>query len=126
VPAEKPAAWTAHRAGTGKAPTTGKKGTVYERFRKSGGGSTSVELGGATTKWLKEQNPSALDSKVGLLFREKGWEIIWTPPYCPKFQMASSGPANCTSRAAARSPPRSTYGEAGTVVKARNCAIRGL
>ena len=28
-----------------------------------------------------------MDSKVELLFREKGWEIIWTPPYCPKFQM---------------------------------------
>jgi transposase len=41
----------------------------------------------ASTKWLKEHNPSALDSKVELLFREKGWEIIWAPPYCPKFQM---------------------------------------
>jgi len=30
--------------------------------------------------------PEALDSKVEALFREKQWEIIWTPPYCPKFQ----------------------------------------
>jgi hypothetical protein len=30
--------------------------------------------------------PEALDSKVEALFREKGWEIVWTPPYCPKFQ----------------------------------------
>ena len=29
----------------------------------------------------------ALESKVEVLFREEQWEIIWTPPYCPKFQL---------------------------------------
>jgi hypothetical protein len=27
-----------------------------------------------------------LDSKVERIFRERGWAIIWTPPYAPKFQ----------------------------------------
>ena len=40
----------------------------------------------ATTAWLKENKPEALDSKVEFIFRSKGWKIIWTPPYCPKFQ----------------------------------------
>ena len=31
-------------------------------------------------------NPEALDSKVEFIFRSKGWKIIWTPPYYPKFQ----------------------------------------
>ena len=40
----------------------------------------------ATIEWLKENKSEALKSKVELLFREKDWKIIWTPPYCPKFQ----------------------------------------
>lgn len=34
----------------------------------------------------KASHPEVLDSKVERVFREKGWKIIWTPPYCPKFQ----------------------------------------
>ena len=87
VPDVEPEEWVAHRAGTGKAPTTGAEGTIYERQKKHGsGGPSSVDLGIATTAWLKEHKPEALDSKVERLFREKGWKIIWTPPYCPKFQ----------------------------------------
>ena len=87
ISAAEPEAWVAHRAGTWKAPTTGAEGTVYERQKKHGsGGPSSVDLGIATTAWLKEHKPEALDSKVERLFREKGWKIIWTPPYCPKFQ----------------------------------------
>ena len=37
-------------------------------------------------KICKASHPEVLDSKVERIFREKGWEIIWTPPYCPKFQ----------------------------------------
>ncbi len=29
--------------------------------------------------------PEALESKVEVKFRDMGWKIIWTPPYCPKF-----------------------------------------
>ena len=69
IPAAEPEAWVAHRAGTGKAPTTGTKGTVYECQKKHGsGGPSSVDLGIATTAWLKEHKPEALDSKVERLF----------------------------------------------------------
>ena len=88
VPAEEPISWRNHRTGVqgAKAPTTGDEGTVYARAKKNTGGPTSKELATATHKWLKEHKPEALDSKVEKLFREKGWKIIWTPPYCPKFQ----------------------------------------
>jgi len=69
------------------APTTGKEGTVYARAKKTGeGGPSGDELALATRAWLMANKPEALDSKVEALFREKGWEIVWTPPYCPKFQ----------------------------------------
>ena len=76
IPAAEPKAWVVHRAGTGKAPTTGAEGTIYERQKKNGsGGPSSVDLGIATTAWLKEHKPEALDSKVERLFREKGRKI---------------------------------------------------
>jgi hypothetical protein len=65
-----------------KAPMTGEPATP-----KRGGnskGPTSDELAIATVKWLKENYPKALASKVERTFREKGWKIIWTPPYAPK------------------------------------------
>ena len=37
-------------------------------------------------KYYKSNKPEVLDSRVEGVFREKQWEIIWTPPYCPKFQ----------------------------------------
>jgi hypothetical protein len=89
VPAVEPADWTAHRTGVvgAKAPAAGEDGTVYAKAKKSGaGGPTAKELTAATYKWLKENRPEALDSKVEKKFRELGWEIVWTPPYCPKFQ----------------------------------------
>ena len=87
VPSVEPPAWALHRDGKGKAPTTGARGTVYDRSSKvAGSGPTSEELAAATIKWLKTFKPVALESKVEVLFREEQWEIIWTPPYCPKFQ----------------------------------------
>jgi hypothetical protein len=60
---------------------------VYDRGKKDGtGGPSGDELAIATRLWLKANKPEALDSKVEALFRQKKWEIIWTPPYCPKFQ----------------------------------------
>ena len=40
----------------------------------------------ATNGWPKPNKPEVLDSKVEKAFRERGWLIVWTPPYCPKFQ----------------------------------------
>ena len=54
-----PAAWMVHLDGTGKPPSTGEKGTVYERQSKGGGGPSSEELVAATTAWLKENKPEA-------------------------------------------------------------------
>ena len=82
-----PPLWASFLDGTGdakaKAPTTGEPGTVYCKGGNSKG-PTSDELAIATVKWLKENYPKALDSKVERTFREKGWKIIWTPPYAPK------------------------------------------
>ena len=86
IPMEPPL-WASFLDGTGdakaKAPTTGEPGTVYCKGGNSKG-PTSDELAIATVKWLKENYPKALDSKVERTFREKGWKIIWTPPYAPK------------------------------------------
>ena len=55
--------------------------------KKSGdGGPTSKELELATAAWLKANKPHVLNSKVERVFREHGWRIVWTPPYCPKSQ----------------------------------------
>jgi hypothetical protein len=40
----------------------------------------------AAAKWLPTFKPEALASKVECLFDGRSWKIIWTPPYCPKFQ----------------------------------------
>ena len=88
VPETEPPDWTVHRKEKpgAKAPTTGESGTVYARRKKDGSGLAAAELGDATRKWLKAHRSEALDSKVERIFRERDWKIIWTPPYCPKFQ----------------------------------------
>jgi hypothetical protein len=86
VPAEEPPQWTQHRAGVAgvKAPTSGEAGKVYQ---KGPAGPIGPELTAATFQYLTTHKPEALDSKVEKQFRALGWEIIWTPPYCPKFQL---------------------------------------
>ena len=44
-----------------------------------------------TESWLRENCPQAVESRVEALFRKRGWAIIWTPPYCPKFQPIELG-----------------------------------
>lgn len=84
MPVEEPAAYAHHRLHGGAAPSSdGLDGTVYERAPK---GPSTAELAQATATWLKTFKPDALASKVECLFAERGWLIIWTPPYCPKFQ----------------------------------------
>jgi transposase len=40
--------------------------------------------------WLQKisrwSGPSSPNPKVERLIDDRGWKIIWTPPYCPKFQ----------------------------------------
>jgi hypothetical protein len=57
---------------------------VYARGGRDG--PSAVELAKAVIRICKKDHPEVLDSKVERIFREKGWKIIWTPPYCPKFQ----------------------------------------
>ena len=80
VPEVEPADFAAHRTGTvgAKAPTGGPPGTVY--CRSGPDGPSSEELAKAVVKICKESHPEVLDSRVEMLFREKGWQIIWTPP----------------------------------------------
>lgn len=49
-------------------------------------GPSAEELKAATLIWLKANKPEALQSKVEAKFAQLGWSIVWTPPYCPKFQ----------------------------------------
>ena len=74
----------AHREEGAKAPASGEAGTVYAR--KGPNGPSEAELAAATVAWLKANKPEALDSKVEAMFRARGYGIVWTPPYCPKFQ----------------------------------------
>ena len=87
VPVAEPAEWASFldgRAAQGsKAPATGEAGTVYGRFPL---GPSSKELAIAATRWYRANAPQVLNSKVEEAFRARGWKIIWTPPYCPKYQ----------------------------------------
>ena len=83
-PAVEPEDSRAHREDGAKAPARGEAGTVYAR--KGVHGPSEPELTEATVAWLKANKPEALDSKVEAMFRTRGYGIIWTPPYCPKFQ----------------------------------------
>ena len=86
VPSFEPADVRNHRtkvAGA-KAPLSGAPRTVYCRYGVDG--PSASELAEAVVALCKASHPEVLDSKVERVFREKGWKIIWTPPYCPKFQ----------------------------------------
>jgi hypothetical protein len=77
-----PALIKAYREGGGSPPAVSGD-TIYSRAPR---GPSSSELATATEAWLKQHAPEVLDSKVEALFRTKDWLIVWTPPYCPKFQ----------------------------------------
>ena len=64
-----------------RAPVNGAAGTVYARSGPDGPSKDKAVIHICNTAF-----PQVLDSKVERMFREKGWKIIWTPPYCPKFQ----------------------------------------
>ena len=79
---DEPPSVAAYRADGPKPPAADLTG-IYARFPT---GPSSDELAAGTTAWLKANKPGVLDSKVEKAFRERGWFIVWTPPYCPKFQ----------------------------------------
>ena len=49
-------------------------------------GPSSDEMKAAVRRVLKEDHPEWCKSDVQLLFEKEGWELIFTPPYCPQFQ----------------------------------------
>lgn len=44
------------------------------------------ELKIAYVTWLKENNLPKLECKIEKYLKERGHEILWTPPYCPDLQ----------------------------------------
>ena len=79
---DEPADVRKHREEGGKAPKAPQAG-IYAR---GPAGPSATELAAATRAWLQANCPSVLSSAVENKFRALGWKIIWTPPYCPKFQ----------------------------------------
>jgi hypothetical protein len=47
---------------------------------------TVEELKTSYMLWLKLNKPEKLECKVEKLLNERGYEILWTPPYCPDLQ----------------------------------------
>ena len=58
-----------------------------KRASKSNGMIASLEeLKIAFVSYLNEKKPHLLKCEVETLFQSKGWDILWTPPYCPELQ----------------------------------------
>ena len=88
VPATEPPAHRNYRLNGGRAPTAGKAGTIYHQGRAGANpkGPSGPELAKATYDWLRAHKPYVLESRLEKEFNKRGWKIIWTPQYCPKFQ----------------------------------------
>jgi len=57
--------------------------------KKDGSGPYKEELRRAVKKHAKKNCPERLKSELEILFGKddfEGWKIVYTPPYCPKFQ----------------------------------------
>ena len=40
----------------------------------------------ATIAWFRKHNPKMLESVLVTSFKERGWSVLFTPPYCPDLQ----------------------------------------
>ena len=80
-----PPEWTAFLDGSSgaKAPATGEGSTLYEW---SPHGPSAKELAEAATRWFRANKHEVLSSRAETMLAGNGWKIVWTPPYCPKFQ----------------------------------------
>ncbi|CAM9886349.1 unnamed protein product, partial [Hapterophycus canaliculatus] len=67
-----------------KVPETNTKKHNVELLRKYGAGREEVAT--ATREYMHLHHPEKLEERVVTFMREKGWELIWTPPYMPSFQ----------------------------------------
>ena len=44
------------------------------------------ELCTATLLWFQENKPEMVRAKLVVTFEERGWVVLFTPPYCPDLQ----------------------------------------
>ncbi|CAB1111725.1 unnamed protein product [Ectocarpus sp. CCAP 1310/34] len=61
------------------------EGSTLPDARREGGVSRE-EVATATREYFRLNHPEKLEERVETFMREKGWELIWTPPYMPTFQ----------------------------------------
>lgn len=64
-----------------------KNGEIKDKT-KSKGGANLDELRSGLQRFAQrsEELKGLVESRVEEIMREEGWGILWTPPYCPKFQ----------------------------------------
>ena len=79
--------FTAYNTGSSKKRKMPNPLADFLIYNNSPKGPSTEELRHATLELVKEKQSSALASKVEAMFMALGWFIIWTPPYCPKFQL---------------------------------------
>lgn len=60
------------------------EGSLPNANRNDGVG--KEEVASVTRRFFKERYPEKLEEKAETYMREKGWGLIWTPPYMPTFQ----------------------------------------
>ena len=60
------------------------EGSLPDVNRKNG--VSKEEVASVTRRFFKESYPEKLEEKAETYTREKGWGLIWTPPYMPTFQ----------------------------------------
>lgn len=63
-----------------------KAGSFPNSNSKCGRGVTAAELALATRAFFQLKHPTKLMEKVEVFMHERGWQLIWTPPYMPSFQ----------------------------------------
>eukprot|EP00903_Cladosiphon_okamuranus_P015731 g14519.t1 len=61
------------------------EGSTLPDARREGGVSRE-EVATATREYFRVNHPEKLEERVETFMREKGWELIWTPPCMPTFQ----------------------------------------
>lgn len=60
------------------------QGSLPNANRKNG--VSKEEIASVTRTYFKKKFPQKLEEKAETYMREKGWGLIWTPPYMPTFQ----------------------------------------
>ena len=51
---------------------------------------TKAQAAEGLTAWLRRNEPEFLMTECERYFRSEGWDLIYTPPCCPSFQVAVS------------------------------------